>query len=332
MDQAIFLQKVEDVIPSNSTLVAELSDLLDISMDSSYRRIRNETQLTIREVSVICKHFNISFDAFNNQDLATVTFNYVKHKPDMASFEHYLRDQIKDLQLIQASKEKHIVYACEDVPIFYNYNYPLLGAFKMFYWMKSILNAKELEDLKFSPDCLPTELIELGKEIYKAYTQIPSTEIWTDSTYSSAIKQIHYYWESGRFERDEDAIAVLEELKQELNGIQKQAELGLKYMGSPENELTSSEYNLYLSDIEIGNNCVLVKLGHTKLVYIGHMSYSTIATSNVNYAEESEVWLNAIMKKASLVSKVSEKTRYQFFKKAMSEVDAVINEIKGDRG
>lgn len=281
-------------------------------------------------MSNICSHFNISFDSFNNQDLATVTFNYVKHKADMASFELYLRDQLKDLQLIKSSKEKHIIYACEDVPIFYNYNYPLLGAFKMFYWMKSILNAKELEDLKFSPDFLPQELFELGKQIYEAYTQIPSTEIWTDSTYSSVIKQIHYYWESGGFKTDEDAIAVLEELKMELAGIQKQAELGLKYLNNPENELSSSEYNLYLSDIEIGNNCVLVKLGHTNAVYIGHMSFSTIATSNTHYAQESEIWLDAIKKKANLVSKVSEKTRYQFFKKAKIEVDKVITEIRGE--
>ena len=59
--QLQFLRKIEDIIPSNSSLVYELSDVLEISIDSAYRRIRGETALSIVDVIKLCDHFKISW-------------------------------------------------------------------------------------------------------------------------------------------------------------------------------------------------------------------------------------------------------------------------------
>jgi len=41
-----------------------------------------------------------------------------------------------------------------------------------------------------------------------------------------------------------------------------------------------------------------------------------------------ELWLNNIIKKSTLISGVSEKQRYQFFKKAFNILDNLIDKIK----
>ncbi|MCK5845825.1 MAG: hypothetical protein KAG84_00180 [Bacteroidales bacterium] len=321
MQQSDFLRKIEDIIPSNTTLVSELSEILNVSHDSAYRRLRGSTQLTISEVSALCKHYNISFDVFNDEDLENVTFSMLKMDYSIEKFEKYLANMLKDLNLIKSAKKNNIIYACEDIPIFYNYKYPTLGSYKMFYWMEAILNTDNLGSKKFNKDIIPDKLLDIGKQIYEAYIETPSIEIWTETTYLSVLKQIDFFWESGKFESKEDVIQVIDELKQLLHDIKLQAEVGKKLSSNTIESGQKADYQLFFSDIEIGNNCVLVDLGVTKSVYMGHMSFNTIATMNKKYCELTEAWLNNLIKKSTPVSMVSEKTRYQYFKTAFQKID-----------
>ena len=321
MTQDSFLSKIEDIIPANTSLVSELCDVLNISQDSAYRRLRGSTQLTISEISALCRHYRISFDVFDDLDINNVTFSFLNIDHDFSSFEVYLQTMINDLGLIRNSKNKKITYACEDIPIFYNYKYPSLGSFKIFYWMEAILNNSLLENNKFHKDSIPQNLKELGSKIFDLYIDVPSVEIWTDTTYLSVIKQIEFFWESGKFESPQDVIDILDDLKQLLKDIQLQAKLGKKLFSESSESGQRAEYELYVSEIEIGNNCVLVDLGNTKSVYLGHMSFNTISTMNKKYCELTEQWLDNIIKKSNPISKVSEKIRYQYFKTAFGRIE-----------
>jgi len=321
MTQDSFLKKIEDIIPANSSLVVELSEVLNISQDSAYRRLRGSTQLTISEVSKLCKHFRISFDVFDDLDINNVTFSFLNIENKAVSFELYLKTMINDLGVIKSAKSSKITYACEDIPIFYNYKYPNLGSFKIFYWMEAILNKDSLERKKYSKTVIPENLKELGSKVFDLYLDTPSLEIWTDTTYLSVIKQIEFFWESGKFEKDQDVIDILDDLKQLLADIQLQANIGKKLFSNTSESGQRADFELYVSDIEIGNNCVLVDLGNTKSVYLGHMSFNTISTMNKKYCELTEQWLDNIIKKSNPISQVSEKIRYQYFRKAFNRIE-----------
>lgn len=323
--QLLFLKHIEDLIPVSSSLVNELSDILEISIDSAYRRMRGETSLTIDEIIKLCNHFRISFDSFTNADSGVVTFHYkVIHKEE-SHFIEYLQSLKSDLIKINSAKNKQIIYACKDVPVFHNYNYPELSAFKMFYWMKSIINVPSLEEEKFDISKISDELKTLGIEIFDLYKQIPSIEIWSDNTVHSIIKQIEFYWESGMFNSKEDAIAVCNSLQKQMNDIQKQAECSNK-----EKNPNINNYSLYLSDIEITNNSVLVTIGENKAVYMGHLSFNTMNTTNKSYCEETEIWFNNFIKTATLISGVSEKHRYQFFKNNLKKIETLLAKIEAE--
>ena len=328
MNQENFLQKIQDIIPSNTSLVNELCDVLNISQDSAYRRLRGETQLNISEVSSLCKHYRISFDVFDDMDIDNVTFSFLNLENSFESFTHYLKNMIKDLTLIKNASQSHITYACEDIPIFYNYKYPHLGAFKMFYWMQAILDKSESSSLKLDTDSIPEEMLVLGKQVFETYIETASTEIWTETTYLSVLKQIEYFWESGKFANDEMVYKVLDDLQATLEDIQLQAEVGRKLIYGTSEHGQKASYELYISEIEIGNNCVLVDLGHTKSVYLGHMSFNTISTMNKKYSELTESWLNTIIKKSHPVSKFSEIYRVKFFRNAQRRIDEFRNRIR----
>jgi hypothetical protein len=295
-----------------------------------YRRIRGETKLNIEEVALLCEKFSISFDSFLKTNLSTVNFQYREMNKGLVSFTDHLMDLKRNLIQIEQSKEKHVYYGCEDIPIFHNLSDERIAAFKIFYWLRSIMNEPAFQQEKFSFELIPSEIIDLGKELYDLYCKIPSSEIWTDTTLQSTIKQVHYYWESGMFRSKEDALSVCDSLRKTMLRILKQAELKSKVISNSGNSNVESNYSLYLSDLEITNNSVLVKIGAFSSVFLGHLTFRTMSTTNRLYCEETERWINNLMSKATLVSGVSEKIRNQFFNKAIGMIDQLIKEIEQD--
>ena len=314
--QIIFMKRLKDALPTNISLVDALADLLQLSNDSAYRRLRGETALSIEEISAICKHFKISFDSFIHASTdGQVGFTYHPMNSGTSSFKDYLQSLKKDLDKVAQFADGNIIFAAEDIPVFHHFHQPLLSAFKIFYWNKSFLNDKDLENKKFDKTLIDEELIAIGKSVYESYSKIPSVEIWSDDTVNSTIKQIEYYWESGVFKSKDDALAICDELNEMLHRIRKQAELNSK-TGTDENNITTpNNYILYHSDVMIGNNCVLVNMGATKASYISCFSFNSMLTINQSFCNETDIWLKNLIRKSNLISGVAEKQRYRYFKK-----------------
>jgi hypothetical protein len=320
--QIQFLNRINDLVPKETSLVVVLSDLLEISNDSAYRRMRGETMLTIEEIVTLCDHFNISFDAFSRKETGLVTFRYKLIEPQKENLLEYMKSILSDMQTIANCKNSNIIYACSDIPVFYHYDYPETAAFKLFYWMKSIMNIPELEKAKYDASVIDPELYEVAKNIITLYKQIPSIEIWTDLTIHSTIKQIEYYWEAGVFENVEDAVNICDGLHKLIADIQDKAEKTVKYDdGKVPDGKAEKNYELYHSDIQIINNSVLVNLDQTKAVYLSHFSFYTMSTMNDTYNEKTAAWLNSLIKRSVLISGVAEKQRYQFFKRMFQLID-----------
>ena len=322
--QKQFLQKIEDLIPKETSLVFELSELLGLSTDSVYRRMRGETLMTIDEIIKICNNYNVSFDAFSKAETGLVTFRYSDPQPTFASFIEYLTRMYNDLVRIASFPESKIVYAAEDIPIFYHYGFSEIASFKFFYWLKSVSNLPELQAAQYDPALLDPEIKQIAEKIFGLYIRIPSVEIWTENTVIGAVKQIEYYWDSGFFKNSEDALKVCGSLEAEITNISKMAEMSSKEMNEKEN------YQLYHSDVEIANNCVLVDLGNHKAVYLGHLTFYTLSTSNLIYGNKTAEWLETLIKKSTLISGVSEKQRIRFFKKAFRSIEDLKEKIRKD--
>jgi hypothetical protein len=315
-------------LPANTSLPEDLSDVLSISIDSVYRRLRAETLLSVDELSLLCNHYDISFDMFLGNK-RNVLFRYDK-LGDSEGFEHYLSSILEDMKKIKRSENKQIIYAAIDVPIFHHFNYPELSAFKMFYWMKAVVDVEALADKKFSVEHVNKRFAQLGKEIYETYNRIPSVEIWTEDTINGLLKQIEYYWDSGNFAETEDALIVCRQAREEVETLKRQAEKSNKLM--LENGPEESAFTLYYSDIEIGNNCIYTKRADNDLVYLSVHTFNKIITGNLDFKDETKMWLNNLMKKSTLISGVSEKSRYRFFKTIESKIDRLYQKIEGAEG
>jgi len=317
--QINFLSRIKELVHDANSFTDELATVLKMSTDSVYRRVRGETLLSINEIHDLCTHYNISFDLFTH-NAQNIAFKYepIVGGRGFDGFKTYLTSVLYDLKQIASPKDKQVIYAAIDVPIFHHFNYPELSAFKMFYWMKAVVNVPELEDKKFSVEHISPEFAELGKQIFETYCKIPSIEIWTDETINSLIKQIEFYWDTGNFASTEDALQVCKQAINEIETLSKQAEIGNKNIKELNDD---SNFVLYHSQIEIGNNCIYTKRGDVEIVYLSMHTFNKIATGNPTFIADTQVWLANLIKKSNKISGESQIHRYKFFKRASDKLE-----------
>ncbi|MES2837111.1 MAG: hypothetical protein V4667_06295 [Bacteroidota bacterium] len=329
--QLQFVNQLKQVVPNSVVLADELADLLEVSTDSAYRRLRCETAISIDEVILICNKFGVSLSSITTENSSTVAFHYNLISSNKNGLYTYLNNILHDLEQLSKFDNNQIVFAAEDIPLFHYFAYPELTALKLFYWNKSILNNPELEGKKYDTSLINEEFKTITRKILEVYCQIPSKEIWTLDTINSVVKQIEFYWDSGLFTKQEDAILVCNQLSQMLESIQLSAEEGFKFHNR-DNRPKSGEpnYDLYLCDVMIGTNCILSKHDDVAETFLSYHTFNSMATNDSRFCYETEVWLNNLIKKSTLVSCVAEKQRYQFFKKNQEKIITLIKKIENE--
>ncbi len=321
--QQRFLNRLKTLVPDTLSFVDKLADLLDISTDSVYRRLRGETSLTLDEVTILCEHFKISFDMFAERETGIVTFNYNSLKNE-AEFKFWLQSILYEMNNIVKSNPAHITYSAIDVPVFHHFHFPNLAEFKIFYWLKAVVNEPSFQGKKFDKALIPNELKHLGKQIYDVYLKIPSTEIWTTETINSTIKQIEFYWDSGMFQTSDEAILICQDLIKMLENIERFAERSSK------DAMHKDNFTLYQSEIEVGNNSIFVQKAETYITFLTFHTFNKLVTDNSKFCSETKMWIENIIKKSVPLSGVSQKQRYQFFKKAFVKINVLIEKIKNE--
>ena len=194
--------------------------------------------------------------------------------------------------------------------------------------MRTILNVPELQTKKFDAADIDEDLVEIGKEFHAAYQRVDSTEIWTDTTIAGIIQQLLFYWESGVFRSAEVAIQLCEELKDLLQHVERQAQEGTKVALENGFERRGGKFTLYYSEIEFENNCIMLRSGDVGSVYLGHLSFRSLKTSDPRYLEETTKWVDNLKTKSHLISGTSETTRYKFFRRCTSKIDRLVQQIE----
>lgn len=327
--QNLFIDTLRKAIPSNLNLADEVSHVLNISADSAYRRLRCETEFTLSETLVLCNHFDVPLETLNAHYTEAVTFRTNKLSQEMGSFTKYLEGLFKDLSWLNQFEHSEIVYAAEDLPVFYSLIFPALARFKMCYWTKSILNVPEMQRLKIEDVALPATWHETASKINELFFRVKSVEIWNSDTMKSTLEQFRFYWEAGFFREKETAIELLNELLMLVSTIERQAEMGKKF-NHANGTYSSADYILYASELMIGNNIVYIKGESKDASYIGYNSFNYMRTNNRSFNEQVDTWQKNLISKSTLLSLVSEKQRNQFFKTIVNNIESLKRKVESD--
>src|SRR5204862_5030415 len=76
--QEFLFQRIKEILPPHASLVDTVAEILHLSSDSAYRRIRGETPLVLGEARDLCRHFKLSLDHMLNVKSGATLFEDVR--------------------------------------------------------------------------------------------------------------------------------------------------------------------------------------------------------------------------------------------------------------
>jgi len=323
MSQSTLIEQCKERVGAKN-LAAELSELLGVNTDAAYRRMRGDTALTFNEIQKICLKFNISFDSVINYQGRLVPFQFNGMFQDKFSILSYLTGIEQEIGMLakMGGEDASMMLTAMDLPYFRQFGFKSLSRFKLFFWQRSVLNLPDFATRKYDANESLGEYEDITDRIYQNYHGVASTEIWAPETLDSTIKQIQYYLESGLFKDKKSAHQICDDIEALLTKLEGEAQLGRKLIQTDKGTI-SSPFEMYQSDIFLSNNCIqAVKDGRT-YTYVSFNSFNSLMSFSPHFSEECNRWIEQIRLKSILLSEVSEKLRYQFFKSLREKLEGL---------
>lgn len=303
-------------------MVDEIAEILGISSDSVYRRIRGEKPIAISELKLLCDHFHISLDQVLQLQSDAVIFNTREVLEEITDFEKYLQEMFSVFTIITSFQQREMYFLCKDIMPFVFFNYPELAAFKCHFWMRHILMDKKLNGSGFSIDNFAfPEIIKLGQKITKLYNQINSIEVWNVEIISSTLNQITYYKDAGLFSSKQDIRRTYENFEKLLIHMQQMAERNVKFMPDEAENIKNGNFDLYYNEIILGNNTILAKMDEKLVTYVNFAALKFLTTRDPRFCQYSFKYFTNMVNKSSLISKSGEKERSRFFNNLHEQVE-----------
>jgi hypothetical protein len=319
--QQIFFQHVKDHLPPHLSLVDEVAELLHISIDSAYRRIRAEKALSFDEIRTLCSHFRISLDQLFHLETDTLLFSgkFINNQQAF-NFEGYLQGILQLLRYISSFGQKEIQFMSKDVPLFHHFHFPELAAFKTFFWIKTILQDPLYSKRQFIVDEFPPALSQLCTKVIEEYIGIPSREIWHLESIHATLRQIEYYRDTKVFASDQDLASVYDCLQRTIDHVEDQTETGHKF-STHNRHAPRAPFQLYVNEFVLGDNTYFVRVDDRRIVLLNHSVLNTIRTTDPYFTRCTEEHFQNIIRRSTPISGVGEKERNKFFNTLREKIE-----------
>lgn len=321
--QEALFRLLRDRLEPEQSLVDVIAETLHVSADSAYRRIRCETPLVLEEAIRLCQAFRLSADSLFSLDAPPLLFSDIRMLTGPRHYSDFLSGLTAAISRLESLQEKDVIYLTKDLPLFHNFYFEPLAAFRYYFWMKNILELPDFADKGFSFSLLPEKIRDEGEALVKAYTRIPSAEIWNTECVNSTISQIEYCRDAGLFSAAADIRMVYEALEATLHHLERQTELGIKYFPGAEpaeENRPATNFRVFYNRIVLADNSVLVVTEKFSRVYLNYDALNYIHTGDPEFCRQQSIYLAKMMRKATLISQTGERQRNIFFNILRSKV------------
>ena len=240
-------------------------------------------------------------------------------------FENYLQSMHQNVERIAAASQCHFYFEAKDIPPFHHFQFHELAAFKYFFWIRTVLNDYRNAKKIFDPHEYEGVLTDYGYKIADNYARFQSTEIWNVETVNSSIRQIEFCYETGMFTSKQQAIKTIEYLLQLAEHIEAEAAAGKKFLTGQFDEQPELNFNLYINEVFLGHNSMLVDNDVQRFVYINHNVINFMITYDKRFCDYTFNSMQNIIARSNLISRVNEKDRSKFFNEIKNRIKEKIH-------
>jgi hypothetical protein len=273
------------------------------------------------EAIALSNHFKIGLGDISIKSSEAVSFSRSSYRGRTDDFQTYLDKSNKKWQEYAKLKDVRGIIAAKDIPLYYFFQFPELGQFKIFLWLKTIKSARmtgsegenrELDMNKFDFGIIPDKFYKTCFITSDVYFHIPFIEIWTMETVTSTINEINYFEEAGWFASKNIKQKLLQKLEELIQVIQRQAETGVKWINDTK-LLPEISYDLYFNELMSVDNTILIITKDFQTTIINYNTLDYLYTFHPKFGEELKQAFEIQIRKSQQLSRSSEKERNKFF-------------------
>lgn len=320
----VLISTLKNNIPSQQSLVDVISDLLNISQDAAYRRLRGEKRFDIDELFIICNTYNISLDSIFSVKSQGTIFNYTAlNVQDQANYLLYMQRFSKSIELVKEGKDKEIIFSAIDLPVFHFMPFKELTIFKLFAWNNSVYSYRDKFE-SFLESIDKEKLFPCYDKVYADYSEIPSTEIWTYTTIDAIIRLLDFYYDIGSFAKNDTFKLLCSQLGQLVDNLKVWVENGYK----GKNKLNT--FKFYINETDLENSFGLFRRDNDTLCLIKLFTINSLSTTDETFCNETRNWLESSISRSVLLTGASERERFKYFNTLQQKINRLMEKISRD--
>ncbi len=324
--QQAILDRVIFRFPKKAHAIKAISNILDISLDAVYRRLRGDSYLAPQEIFKLVDHFNISLDPLIKNQENSIVFEFHRYDTKLASIEDFLKNISALLKGAHLLTNPKIYIASSDIPIFYYALSPSLFKFKLYVWGNTIWDFNLFKEKPFSLDLFPHYIDNHIAQIRKAYFDIETIELWSLSLVEDTLNQMSYFMYCDRFANQEVLWMLFDDLLNLTYQLKKVAKSGFK--SNPESTHSRGPITIYHNEVIHSVNTIMLRSKEQNLVFTPFSSPNYLLNKDEATCQDMQEWYEKIMDKSNLISVYNEKNRSWFFHQLIRKIEFAKEQLK----
>lgn len=311
--QYTFLGILRQRLGRNKAVKDQLALDMGISTSAMYKRLNGQAAFSMGEMAYLMDRFQISVDEMVFQKSDQVLVQLPGYTNPVSSIEDFLYRLDLLMKGMSAIPNASVTYASREVPVFYYFLDPVIGAFKLFIYARTVWDLPMFQEgHRFSMSMFSEKSLESMTNLWDAYAMVPSSEIWNPNIWDNTLQQIMYILEIHEFERPEDALMLLDGAGRIIDRSRQMAESGYKM--SMKNE--KGEHLLLSNNRSMHSNSLIIAGNEErKMLFITHDAPNYIYSEDATLMEYTTQWMSKLSKRStSLTGKSAVADREEYFR------------------
>ncbi|GAB6011887.1 helix-turn-helix domain-containing protein [Viscerimonas tarda] len=305
-------------IPPDIKPIDYLMDILDLSKESAYRRMRSEIPFTFGEIANLAQRLNFSVDEIigkekNNRvflDLHTDSFS----KPE-ETFLAMLKEYSKHIEAVSKSKNMEIKVSINRISLMMLIKSDILFKFFYYKWMHQIHSTSF--GSHFSEIVIPAELISIQQAIKENVSNLRNfISILDRDIFLSIVREIQYYYNRGLIS-EKDVLELKANLLELLDHMGITMQRGYNESGARQ------IYFLSLLGIDSNSGYASYDENEYSLYWIYSVNFVTITNHDICVLHKD--WFESLRKTSVLITQSNEILQAEFFEKQRRYIEHITN-------
>jgi hypothetical protein len=308
---------IEKKHPLGKKWLLEYMEWTGLKKSTAYNHCNGSTAMTADDVLRLMSRYQVHWnDLFPKAENGTISMQFSAATKKPSAPLEFMQGLQGHLRQLSQAKISRICFFSNDIPLFYFFEFPLLTAFKFYYWDYAVWGntnpEKEPFDRKWIEKPEIQQALHIAKDLIRTYQTIPRTEFWSPNMFNIIVQVIL------KVERDQyiTASSVSENIRKEVLSLQD-------YLFKMANTVDQRAYPLHeirCNTSIYGNNTVLA------ITEQGNHVFSTLENPNIVYFNNeamgnyTEAWFLNTRKHSEAMNVGSDQIRRTFFAKVKDDV------------